>query len=83
MRGILDQFSQDHPNINLEIEGLPTDGLKTRLRTAAAANEMPDLFVMWPDAMTKEFVKVDLLQPINDFLDSNADWRDNFNFQLR
>ncbi|GIQ65253.1 putative ABC transporter extracellular-binding protein YurO [Paenibacillus cisolokensis] len=78
MRGLLDQFSADHPNIKLEIEGLPTDGLKTRLRTAAAANEMPDLFVMWPDAMTKEFVNGDLIQPINEFLDSKPEWRDNF-----
>lgn len=78
MRGLLDKFSAENPNIKLEIEGLPTDGLKTRLRTAAAADEMPDLFVMWPDAMTKEFVKGDLIQPINEFLDSKPEWRDNF-----
>src|SRR5690606_27834030 len=49
-----------------------------RLRTTAAANEMPDLFVMWPGAMTKEFVDGDLLQPINDFLDQHPDWKNNF-----
>lgn len=59
-------------------EGLPTDGLKTRLRTVAAADEMPDLFVMWPDAMTKEFVKGDLLQPIDDELNANPDWKNGF-----
>jgi len=78
MRGLLEQFGADHPNITLEIEGLPTDGLKTRLRTAAAADEMPDMFVMWPDAMTREFVNGDLIQPINEFLDSKPEWRDNF-----
>ncbi|WP_020615033.1 extracellular solute-binding protein [Paenibacillus daejeonensis] len=78
MRGLLEQFEADHPNIELETEGLPTDGLKTRLRTVAAANEMPDLFVMWPDVMTKEFVGGDLIQPINDYLDSKPEWRDNF-----
>jgi raffinose/stachyose/melibiose transport system substrate-binding protein len=78
MRGILDKFQAEHPDIKLEIEGLPTAGLKTRLRTVAAANEMPDLFVMWPDAMTKEFVKGGLLQPIDDFLNSKPDWKNNF-----
>lgn len=78
MREILDNFQSEHPNIKLETEGLPTDGLKTRLRTVAAANEMPDLFVMWPDAMTKEFVGGSLLQPIDEYLNSKPEWRDNF-----
>lgn len=78
MRQLLEDFRAAHPEVELEDEGLPTDGLKTRLRTVAAANEMPDLFVMWPDAMTKEFVKGDLLQPINEFIDSKPEWRDNF-----
>ena len=78
MRKILEDFQAENPNITLEIEALATDGLKTRLRTAAAADEMPDLFVMWPGAMTKEFVQGDLLQPINEFLDQNAEWKNNF-----
>ncbi|MDF2926013.1 MAG: family 1 extracellular solute-binding protein [Paenibacillaceae bacterium] len=78
MRKILDDFASQNPGVTLEQEGLPSDGLKTRLRTVAAANEMPDLFVMWPDAMTKEFVKGDLLQPIGAFLDSKPEWKNNF-----
>lgn len=78
MRKILDDFKAQNTDIELEIEGLPTDGLKTRLKTVAAANEMPDLFVMWPDAMTKEFVSGNLLQPINEFLDSKPEWKGNF-----
>src|SRR5690606_39113733 len=78
MRKILEDFQSENPNITLEIEALATDGLKTRLRTAAAADEMPDLFVMWPGAMTKELVQGDLLQLINEFLDQNAEWKNNF-----
>jgi raffinose/stachyose/melibiose transport system substrate-binding protein len=78
MRKIIDDFKSQHPEIELEVEGLPTDGLKTRLRTVAAADEMPDLFVMWPDAMTKEFVNGKLLQPIDEFLNSKPEWKNNF-----
>jgi raffinose/stachyose/melibiose transport system substrate-binding protein len=78
MRKILDDYKAAHPEVDLEVEGLPTDGLKTRLRTVAAADEMPDLFVMWPDAMTKEFVKGGLLQPIDEFLNSKPEWKNNF-----
>lgn len=78
MRKILDDYKAQHPEVDLEVEGLPTDGLKTRLRTVAAADEMPDLFVMWPDAMTKEFVGGGLLQPIDDFLNTKPEWKNNF-----
>jgi raffinose/stachyose/melibiose transport system substrate-binding protein len=78
MRKIIDDFKAQHPEIELEAEGLPTDGLKTRLRTVAAADEMPDLFVMWPDAMTKEFVNGKLLQPVDEFLNSKPEWKNNF-----
>jgi raffinose/stachyose/melibiose transport system substrate-binding protein len=78
MRQVLDTFKASHPNVTLEDEGLPSAGLKTRVRTAAAANEMPDLTVMWPDAMTKEFVKGGVLQPIDEFLNSKPEWKNNF-----
>lgn len=78
MRKIVEDFRADHPEIEVIDEGLPTDGLRTRLRTVAAADEMPELFVMFPDAMTKEFVKGNLLQPVDDELNANPEWRDNF-----
>ncbi|OXM85996.1 extracellular solute-binding protein [Paenibacillus rigui] len=78
MRKILDDFQAAHPEVTLEVEGLPTDGLKTRLRTVAAADEMPDMFVMWPDAMTKEFVNGKLLQPVDEFLNTKPEWKNNF-----
>jgi len=78
MRQILDEFRAANPAIILEDEGLVTEGMKTRLRALAAADEMPDLFVMWPDQMTKDFVQGDLIQPIDDFLNSKPEWRDNF-----
>jgi len=78
MRKIIEDFQSSHPDIEIKAEGLPTDGLKTRLRTVAAADEMPDLFVMWPDVMTKEFVNGGLIQPVDDYLNSKPEWKNNF-----
>lgn len=78
MRGIMEQYKKDHPNVELDIQGIPPDGYRARLKTVAAANEMPDLFVMWPGVMTKEFAGGDLLQPINPLLDSKPDWKNGF-----
>ncbi|CAM4124150.1 extracellular solute-binding protein [Paenibacillus alkaliterrae] len=78
MRSIIEQFQKDHTNIELDIQAIPPDGYRTRLKTVAAANEMPDLFVMWPGVMTKEFQAGKLIQPINELLESKPEWRDGF-----
>lgn len=78
MRAVLDEFQKSHPNIELDVQGIPPDGYRTRLKTVAAANEMPDLFVMWPGVMTKEFQAGDLIQPINELLDQKTEWKDGF-----
>ncbi|WP_028544085.1 extracellular solute-binding protein [Paenibacillus taiwanensis] len=78
MREIVDKFKNDHPNIDLNIQAIPPDGYKARLKTVAAANEMPDVFLMWPGTMTKEFQGGDLLQPINELLDSKSEWKSGF-----
>jgi raffinose/stachyose/melibiose transport system substrate-binding protein len=78
MRSIIEQFQKDHANIELDVQAIPPDGYRTRLKTVAAANEMPDLFVMWPGVMTKEFQAGNLLQPINALLDSKQEWKNGF-----
>lgn len=78
MRKILNDFREAHPNLRLVEEGLPTDQFKERLFTVAAANEMPDIFVLFPDSTTKHFVNGDLLMPINSFLNNRPEWRDRF-----
>lgn len=78
MRDIIETYQQEHPDIVLDIQAIPPDGYKTRLKTVAAANEMPDVFLMWPGMMTKEFHGGGLIQPIDDLLNSKADWKSSF-----
>lgn len=78
MRDIIETYQQEHPDIVLDIQAIPPDGYKTRLKTVAAANEMPDVFLMWPGMMTKEFHGGGLIQPIDDLLNSKADWKSGF-----
>ncbi|MCU6711474.1 extracellular solute-binding protein [Paenibacillus sp. J5C_2022] len=78
MREIITEFEKANPDITLDIQAIPPDGYKTRLKTVAAANEMPDVFIMWPGAMTQEFASGGLIQPVNDLLDANKEWTDGF-----
>lgn len=79
MRALIEKFQEENPNIELDVQAIPSDGYRPRLKTVAAANEMPDVFIMWPNAMTKEFESGDLIKPINELLDSKPEWKNNFN----
>jgi raffinose/stachyose/melibiose transport system substrate-binding protein len=78
MREMIEQFQADHPNIELDVQAIPSDGYRPRLKTVAAANEMPDVFIMWPNTMTKEFASGNLLEPINELIDSKTEWANSF-----
>ncbi|BBI33432.1 extracellular solute-binding protein [Cohnella abietis] len=78
MRGIIEQFKQDNPNIDLEVQPIPPDGYATRIKTAAAANELPNIFILPPGTMTKELVNGKLIQPIDDLLSANEEWEKGF-----
>ncbi|GIQ70302.1 extracellular solute-binding protein [Xylanibacillus composti] len=78
MQALLRKYHAQHPNVELVDVGLLTDNYKTSLRTAAAADELPDLFVMWPGVMTKELELAGLIQPIDSILEFRPDWKDGF-----
>lgn len=78
MRGIIEQFQNDHENIQLEIQAIPPDGYRQRLKTVAAANELPDVFIMHPGTIAKEFSSAGVIQPLDDLLNKHADWKDGY-----
>lgn len=78
MRGIIDRFKQDHRNIELDIQAIPPDGYRQRLKTVAAANELPDVFIMHPGTIAKEFSSAGLIQPLDDLLNSNSEWKEGY-----
>ncbi|MBQ9863168.1 MAG: extracellular solute-binding protein [Lachnospiraceae bacterium] len=46
-----------HPEIEFEWEATENEAYKTKIKAAAAANEMPDIFFTWGGAFLGEFVK--------------------------
>lgn len=72
------KFKAANPNVDFEVEDMVHDTYETKMKTLAAGNELPDLFLIkgsWID----NFIDNGLVKPVNAMLDSNAAWRDNFN----
>jgi raffinose/stachyose/melibiose transport system substrate-binding protein len=72
------RFKAANPNVDFDVEDMVHDTYETKMKTLAAGNELPDLFLIkgsWID----NFIDNGLVKPVNAMLDANASWRDNFN----
>ncbi|HVO38295.1 MAG TPA: extracellular solute-binding protein [Spirochaetia bacterium] len=72
------RFRAANPGVDFDVEDMVHDTYETKMKTLAAGNEMPDLFLIkgsWID----NFISNGLVKPVNAMLDSNPGWRDNFN----
>ncbi|MBZ4644580.1 MAG: putative extracellular solute-binding protein family 1 [Clostridia bacterium] len=78
MEDLMNEFRTKYPDIEVDEQKIPHDQYKTKLKTQAAAGQLPDTFIIWPNAMTKEFVKANLLADINDLISKNPEWRNGF-----
>jgi len=78
MEARMSQFREQYPNYEIDEQKIPRDQYQTKLKTQAAAGQLPDAFVVWPNAMTIEFATSNLLADINDLLERNPEWRDGF-----
>lgn len=78
VRGLIDQFAKDNPNIELDAQAIPPDGYRQRLSTVAAGNELPDIFFVYAGSQSAELHKAGLLQPVTEIAEQHKDWRDKF-----
>jgi len=78
MRELIEEFQGDNPHIELRSQGIPRDVYRSRIKTMAAADELPDTFLIWPDSMTREFVQGEMIQPIDELLQSDVVWSNSF-----
>ena len=71
-------FKAMYPQYDIDEQKIPRDQYQTKLKTMAAAGELPEAFLIWPNSMTKEFAQAGLLADINDVLAKNATWKNSF-----
>lgn len=72
LHSIVEDYQKEHPNVKIEFDTMNTDQQKLKLKTQAAAKEVPDITIVNPAAQMKPFVDANLLAPLNDMLDQNG-----------
>jgi raffinose/stachyose/melibiose transport system substrate-binding protein len=66
-------FEEAYPNIKINMETIPHDQYKIKVKTSAAGKQLPDIFQVWPGAELEPLVSAGSIQPIDSIVDH---WKD-------
>lgn len=53
----IEDFEKENPDVKIEMESFENQSYKTKIKSAVAANEMPDIFYTWGGGFSKSFVE--------------------------
>ncbi|GAE05420.1 ABC transporter substrate-binding protein [Paenibacillus sp. JCM 10914] len=76
----LDEFTAAHPNVTIENDTMSAndDGFRTKVNTDMNSGNEPDLLFYFIGADAEGFVNAGKVVPLNDILETNADWKNGF-----
>lgn len=67
------RFEEAHPNVDVTVESTLNDASKNRLASAAATNNLPDIFPTWTGGTLREFVQMGRVLDLKPYLDESGD----------
>lgn len=68
VQGLLDRFSDEHPDIDVEIEALPYDQMRDRIVTSSLAPEPTYDVVIVDNPWMTDFANAEYLAPLDDYI---------------
>ena len=76
-RMIVDKWLENHPNVELIEESVAHDVYETKIKTLAAANELPDIFMALPTYM-KSFYNNEQILDLRPIIEADEEWNARF-----
>ncbi len=72
LKKAIDEWNKANPDHQVEEEYIENESYKTKIRTAMAANEAPDLFFAWGAGFTKPFVEAGKVLALDEYLNDGT-----------
>lgn len=69
---LIEEYQKENPNIKLEVEAYDNETYKTKIKTAIAVNEAPDIFFSWGAGFSKPFVKANSVLALDDYINDGT-----------
>lgn len=66
------EWNEAHPDIIVEEDGVTGEQYKTRIKTALAAGEGPDICYMWGGSFVQPYIEAGNLLPIDEYVDDSV-----------
>ncbi len=63
----IETYESNHPGVRIKHETFENEAYKTKIRTAIAANEVPDIFFAWFGAWSEPFVDAEKVLNLDDY----------------
>ncbi|MFW5972291.1 MAG: extracellular solute-binding protein [Bacillota bacterium] len=74
---VLNEFIKNNPQYNIKQEVLSHDNYEMKIKTLAAANELPDVFMI-KGSMVDNFSASGMIGSFDSALDNDTEWKDSF-----
>ena len=72
VEGIIEEWNKNNPNIQIKSEIVENERYKTKLKTAVATNELPDIFFSWGNGFSEPFINSEKVLSLNNYLDEST-----------
>lgn len=69
---LVKQWNEEHPNIQIEEDGVTGEQYKTKIKTALAGGEAADIFYMWGGSFVQPYIEADNILPLDDYLEQST-----------
>ncbi len=63
----IEEFEANHPGVTINFETFENESYKTKIKSAVAANELPDVFFTWGGGFSQSFVESGKVLPLDDY----------------
>jgi raffinose/stachyose/melibiose transport system substrate-binding protein len=78
VKDVIAEYEKEHTDTKIETEILNPDQYREKLKVLASSNELPDIGMTWSDGFIKPYVEGDMLAPLDDIVENDADLKDAF-----
>lgn len=69
LKSAVDEWNANNPYVQIQADGINGEQYKTKIKTALAAGEAPDIFYMWGGSFVYPYIKSGNILPLDDYLD--------------
>lgn len=69
---VVNEWNRNNPNIQISVESVESEKYKTKIKTAFATNELPDIFYSWGEGFSEPLIESGKVLSLDQYLDSTV-----------